>query len=254
MGKFEEALHQFECANRIYDPTRHQSQVVAFGQDPGIASKIWEGHTLIHMGCFDKAKSCWQQALQWSKELSHPYTHAFTLLLAGCTPSWYLNRFEEELKNAKLTMALVNKGNFTFLKTLTSFYLGNGMVTTALNSDKAPHSPKIAEGFALMEKALEEEAILGATLGRTSRFVILADLYLRTNQTGKAWEAIHEAEQIIANTEERYFEPELLRVKSDLYLAEKKHSQSEIYSHKSRSTSLQQKAAYWDSRARTHGL
>ena len=99
LGRNDEALAHFQKANAIYNPVRHQPEAFTFGQDPGIASKVWEGHVRLHLGQLSAARSCLRQALTWSAELEHPYTRTFTHLLAGCTPylGWYLQDLEAAL-------------------------------------------------------------------------------------------------------------------------------------------------------------
>ncbi len=246
MGCNEEALAHFEAANALYDPARHQPQVYTFGQDPGIASKIWQGHVLLHMGQLEEAETCLQQALAWSEELDHPYTHTFSLLVAGCTPKWYLGRLAEEEKYAQLAIEAARKGGFVYLEILALFYLGQAKAFTAVNQKGHAAQKKAAEGLTLMEQAMEREAIIGSKLGHTSRWSTLVDVYRQSGQLAKARQAVRAAEKEIANSNEHYFEAELLRTKAELCLVEGNEAQAKACRQQAITIARQQKANYWE--------
>ena len=78
MGRFAEALPHFQQATAAYKPREHQALAYRIGQDPGIASLIWIGHTNIHLGYLGQAQQFLQEALTQTEMVDHPYTLAFT--------------------------------------------------------------------------------------------------------------------------------------------------------------------------------
>ena len=251
LGRNEEALNHFEAINAIYDPALHQTQTYAFGQDPGIASKMWQGHVLIHMGHVGEAQRCWRQALSWAEKVTHPYTQAFTLFLAGCTPSWYLQDFVREQQYAQRAIAAAQEGDFIYIAISSTFYLGQAMALIALGQKGRTATKKVAEGIALMQENLSQESGIGSRGGRSSRWVLLADVYEQAGQLEDAWSALQQAEMEIKEHNERYFEAEWWRVKGELYLRAEDEAQAEACWQQAIAIARGQKAKLFELKAAT---
>ena len=251
LGRNEEALEHFGAASAIYKPEQHQPQAYAFGQDPGIASTMWQGHVLLHMGCLREARRCLQQALRWVEELHHPYTHAFTLFLAGCTPNWYLQDFEQEHQYAQRAIDAAQKSGFIYVAISASFYLGQAVALMALRRKGRTAVKKIADGIALMKENLNQEAAIGSRGGRSSRWVLLADVYEQAGQLEEAWLALQQGEREIADNNERYFAAEWWRVKGKLYLRQADEAQAEVCWQQAIAIARSQKARLFELKATT---
>ena len=251
MGHNQEALDHFEAVIALYDPLQHQPQAHVFGQDLGISSMIWKGHVLLHMGYLKEAQNSLQQALSWSEELNHPYTHAFALFLAGCTPHWYFHNFEQEHEYAQRTLEAAQKGDFIYMAISAPFYLGQAAALIALRRKGRSASKKVAEGIALMKEAMAKETGIGSRGGRSSRWTLLADIYGQTGQLEEAWVALQQGEMEIADNNERYFEAEWWRVKGELYLQEEDEAQAEICWRQAIVTARSQKAKLLELKATT---
>ena len=84
------------------------------GQDPGITSLIWLGQTNIHLGYLEQAEHFFAEAQARSEILDHPYTMAFTSLMAGITPNNYYRRHETAFFHTRTIVELANKEGFGF--------------------------------------------------------------------------------------------------------------------------------------------
>jgi DNA-binding SARP family transcriptional activator/tetratricopeptide (TPR) repeat protein len=241
LGNNSAALPHLQRAIELYNPAAHQSQVYAFGQDPGIGAMIWQGHVLLHMGRLEQAQHCLQQALEWADALDHPYTRAFALLLAGCTPNaWYLHHPDKAISYARETITVAEAGGFTWLQALATFYLG--FCAVRLDGSEG-------DGFALMEEGLRLESISGNQLGVSSRYILLADAHRVCGQTTAALQAIARAEQTIIATDERYFSAELYRLKGQLYDALGDKRTTNACCQHAIEIARTQHAALWEQRA-----
>lgn len=241
LGHNRVALAHFRHASAIYDPPQHQPLVYTFGQDPGMAAMMWQGHVLFHQGCFSEASRCVQQALAWANELDHPYTKTFIELLAGYSPNgYYLRQPEAAKKHVQTAVSLAEKHHFTYLLALANFYLGFETAVTQ------PHSN---DGFSLMEQGIAMEKAVGACLGLSSRYLILAEAHRQLSQLPEAWQAIHQARAEAINRQELYFTPEIERVAGELHLLANEPKQAEICWQKAIQLAQQQEATCWELRA-----
>ncbi|WP_420642873.1 AAA family ATPase [Candidatus Leptofilum sp.] len=247
MGRNRIALTHFRQACAIYDPPVHQPLVYTFGQDPGIAAMMWQGHVLFHQGCFAEATACVQQALVWADELDHPYTKTFIELLAGYSPNgYYLRQATAAKAHAETAVSLAKKHHFQYLLALSQFYLG---FETAVSQPQPNAQPN--DGFTQMEEAMAMETAVGARLGLSSRYLNLANAYRQHNQLEKAWQAIHQARTEAYSRLETYFASEIERVSGELHLLAGDTEQAEICLHKAIQLARQQEATAWELKAAT---
>jgi tetratricopeptide (TPR) repeat protein len=251
MGRNEVALAHFEQASALYDPVKHRPLVYSFGQDPGIASMIWQGHVRLHMGRLTEAKRCLQQAQVWTSTLEHPYTAAFSQLVAGAAPfSWYLRDWEAAMSYVQKAIQLAQEGNFAYILALGTFYLGQITVIANLQQGNCSQQ-KVSEGFALMQQGMAMEAAIGSKLGLSARWLVLADAHRQGGQVDQAWQAVQQAEAEANGRGELYFEAEIARVKGALYLLSEKYDLAEACFHQAIHSACEQKARLWELRATT---
>ncbi|MFN2293834.1 MAG: ATP-binding protein [Candidatus Promineifilaceae bacterium] len=252
MGKNEAALAHFQQAGALYDPERQRPLVYSFGQDPGIASMIWQGHVQMHMGHLAEANRCLQQALLWTSELDHPYTKAFSQLVAGGTPNngWYVTDLQAAKTHVQAAIELAEEGGFAYILALGIFYLGQITVSIAFqNGDSAQQ--KISGAFSLMQQGMAMEAAIGSKLGLSSRWLVLADAYRQCGRIDEAWQALEQAECEANACQEHYFEAEIWRVKGLLYLLTEDVDLAESCFKQAITSARQQKARLWELRATT---
>ncbi len=251
MGDNEAALAHFRQASALYDPASHQPLVYSFGQDPGIASMIWQGHVRLHMGHLTEARRCLQQALDWTSALDHPYTAAFSRLVAGATPNiWYLRDFSAALPHVQAAVELAQEGGFPYIVALGTFYLGDAIVSASLQQGDSSQ-PSVSEGFALMRQGMALERAIGSKLGITSRWLTLANAHRRCGQIDQAWPALQQAEAEASDQRELYFEPEIMRVKAALHLMTGENTLAEACLRQAIRSARQQQARLWELRATT---
>jgi DNA-binding SARP family transcriptional activator/predicted ATPase len=251
MGDNEAALAHFQQASALYDPVSHQPLVYSFGQDPGIASMIWQGHVRLHMGQLTEAKHCLHQALVWTSALDHPYTTAFSQMVAGATPNeWYLRDLKAAMKYVQTAVELAEDAGFAYILAISTFYLGRIIVATCLEQGDRSQR-KVSEGFLLMQQGMAMEAAISSKLGLTSRWLVLADSHRQYGQIDQAWQALQQAQTEANDRQELYFEAEILRVKGVLYHLAEDAYLAEACFRQAILSARQQKARLWELRATT---
>jgi tetratricopeptide (TPR) repeat protein len=251
MGDNEAALAHFRQASALYDPVSHRPLVYSLGQDPGIASMIWQGHVRLHMGHLAEARRCLGRALTWTSELDHPYTAAFSQMLAGTTlNSWYLRDLTASMAHLQRALQLAQEGGFAYIVALSTFYLGHA--TVAACAQQGDHSrQEVAEGFVLMREGMAMESAIGSRLGITTRWLSLADAHRQCGQIDQAWQALEQAEAEAIGRQELYFEAEILRIKGALCLLAGDTDLAAACLRQAIRSARQQKASLWELRAAT---
>ncbi|MGE0682841.1 MAG: adenylate/guanylate cyclase domain-containing protein, partial [Candidatus Binatia bacterium] len=83
-GDFVPAQAHFEQVRSLYEPQRHRPNAFRFGQDPGMASLSHATLALWALGYPDQALKKSSEAVTLTRELSHPFNLAGTLIWAVC--------------------------------------------------------------------------------------------------------------------------------------------------------------------------
>ncbi|MCO5192966.1 MAG: AAA family ATPase [Anaerolineae bacterium] len=251
MGDNETALAHFQLATSLYDPVKHQPLVYSFGQDPGIAGMLWQGHVRLHMGRLTEARRCLEQALTWSSTLDHPYTTAFTHMLAATTfNSEYLRELKTAMTHIQSAVKLAKEGGFAYLLAICTFYWGGITVATCLQQGDSSQAA-IAAGFDLMQQGMDMESAIGSKLGITTRWLVLANMHRQCGQIDQAWHALEQAEAEAHCRQELYFEAEILRVKGHIYQLVGEPQRAEACMQQALASARRQKARFWELRVTT---
>jgi predicted ATPase len=204
-GALRQAHTQFEEALGIYDQKRHRSHAFVYGLDPGVfclARIIW---TLPSLGYLDLAVEKTRALLALAREVSHPVSLALALMNA-C--QFYLFRREpdpaNELSESAMRVA-EEQGLANFLGQATIF-------SGATLAQKGQTS----EGISRIRQGLAACRATGAVLFRPFYLRFLADAYLRAEQLTEGLAVVDEALSLVSQTQERWIEAELWRLKGEL--------------------------------------
>ena len=67
----------------LYDPHRHRTHTVRYGQEPGVVCRAYAGVTLWHLGYPDQALQMSHEALTLAREVAHPFSQGMALFFAA---------------------------------------------------------------------------------------------------------------------------------------------------------------------------
>ena len=228
MGSYHAALRHFDEAIAAYDPTIHREIASTIGQDLGISSHIWAGHTYCHLGCISEAKTHLNTALDMLTGLDHPHTAVFTHLLAAGTPyAYYIPNDERALHHLQQALNIATKEHFVYLQNLTQFYITYSKTQQTISNHTHGSSylrpltktttATIRDAITQMHNCIQFEQQIGAQLGMSSRYIMLANFYGRIHKTETATTLLTQANALIHKNHEHYFEPELYRVQASIH-------------------------------------
>lgn len=201
-GSFQEAEISLRQALALYDPEQARGDTLSYLlTEPSIASCSYLAYNRLLLGDEAEALTLSQQARFWAEQLRHPHTLAHTYAFEA----WLLlslGRLVEARELAEDLLQLARLQAFPLWISMAEVYLG----LCRLNLG----DPGGAEQF---HRGLQAGAATGAKLGTTWMLASLAQVLAAGGQLGQALAVL---EQALAQHEERFYWPELLRLKAQL--------------------------------------
>ena len=209
LGELEQAREHLERVLALYDPERHSSHAFIYGDDPATSARSNLAQALWLLGHVD-------QSLRYSEEnlailrslINHPYSVAFGLDLAAVVRQYR--------SDAPATRALVDEAlalseahGLVFIGAMASILKGWAL---AQEGD-------LAEGTAQMRHGLAAQLATGAELARPYWLCLITEACLESGAALEGLALLDEAEAAVQQTNERYWEAEIHRLRGQLLLA-----------------------------------
>ena len=209
LGELEQAREHLERVLALYDPERHSSHAFTYGDDPATSARSNLAQVLWLLGHVD-------QSLRYSEEnlvilrsvINHPYSVAFGLDLAAVVRQYR--------RDAPATRALVDEAlalseahGLVFIDAMASILKGWALVQEG----------DLAEGTAQMRHGLAAQLATGAELARPYWLCLITEACLESGAALEGLALLDEAEAAVQQTNERYWEAEIHRLRGQLLLA-----------------------------------
>jgi predicted ATPase/predicted Ser/Thr protein kinase len=205
LGEFIPAKAHLEQVIALYDSKKHRSLAFRYGQDPGASCMIWDSWVLWFLGYPDQALKLSQMAVDLARELDHSFTLAFVLAVA----SWF-HYFRREFEASKAlseeSIKISAEKGFELFNAWAPAFQGYTQIAEG----------QVEDGIAQIEQGLAAWKAMGVEKHRTHCLAWLAEAYIKSGQTKEGLAAIAEAFEALEKTGERYYEPELHRIKGEL--------------------------------------
>jgi len=208
------ALEHFEQVTALYNPQRHKSLVVLYGHDIGVSALIWSRLDLFWLGYPDQARERNHECLTLSRELSHPFTLAISLLFASI---YYYERREWQKARECAEESIALSTEYGFPSCLTGSIVAFGLALTGQG--------QVEEGIAQIEKGLAAYRAIGHRLLELRGLTNLGKAYGKVEQPEKGLTVLTEVLEEVENSGERVYEAETHRVKGELLLMQVERSE-----------------------------
>ena len=211
LGRFAEALDQADQAIATDDALRgsdnDRSHFVQYGERPGLISRLYAGWALWFLGFPDRAVARFDEALPLAEKLGHAHSQAFALAFAA---SMRNNRrdFSTALQYAEAATRVAAKHDLPL-------WLGESAVARGFAEASLGNH---ADGIERLRSGISGLQSIGDWHHRTHWLGLLATAYLESGAYRDAEAALDEAFEVVTATRERYFEPELERLRGTLLL------------------------------------
>lgn len=201
-GFFQEADVCLRAAVALYEPDQARGETLAFLlTEPSIASCSYLAYNRLMLGDESEASHFSAQARAWAVQLNHPHTLAHTYAFEA----WLLlslGRFQEAQRLAEDLLDLAQVQSFPLWISMAEVYCG--LCRLHLGD---------AAGVQQFQKGLEAGAATGAKLGTTWMLASLSGVLAAGGHIVQAQGVL---EQALQQQEERWYWPELLRLKAQL--------------------------------------
>jgi predicted ATPase len=207
MGELVSARAHFEQIAALYNMEQHRPLTFQYAQDPGSAGLIAGALDLWLLGYPEQARRWNDQAIILGREASHADTLAYTL---GFSSSFY--QFCQERivaqERAEENIAICTKQGFGF-----ALAWGTIMRGWALAQQGQGEA-----GIAQLRQGLAAAQATGAALFRTHQLTLLAEACQTVGEPAGGLTTLAEALALVEQTEERFWEAEIYRLKGELLL------------------------------------
>jgi len=206
MGEFAPALAHFEQAIALYDPQRHRSLAITYGQEPGILSRGFAAHVLWYLGYPDRTLKTMNEALTQAQEVAHPFSLAFALDHAAWLHH-YRRETAETRERAEADIEFSGEQGFPFFLAQGTILRGWALAEQGLHT----------EGIAQICQGLAAHEATGALLIRPYWLALLAQAYGRS---GRVEDGLRVLDEALAMTHDQHvWKAELHRLHGELLLA-----------------------------------
>src|SRR5262249_3990454 len=153
------------------------------------------------LGYPDRAARASREAVALAKDLGHPHTLALTLYFAAVLHQ-RLRDPEATRERADALAGLAVEHGFALWEA----------GAAVLRGWAATQGDDLAAGMETMRRGLADWRATGAAVNQTYYLVLLAEVLGEARRTGEALSTLAEAQDLMRETEERYYEAELHRL------------------------------------------
>ena len=207
LGELDTAQAHLARAIALHDRQQRPSPTLPIVQDPGVAGRFHAALVLWLLGHPDQALQASQEMRAIAQERSHP----FTLAYAGSGAA-ILHHFRREeglvQQQAEAALAQSKAPGFALFLAQATFLRGWALAVRGRGE----------EGTALMRRGLTTWLATGAEIMRPYYLALLAEAYGKLGQAKEGRTLLAEALAAAHQTGERWWEPELHRLRGELTL------------------------------------
>jgi predicted ATPase len=206
-GVLASAQTHFAQGIALYDPTQHRAHTFLYGEDTGVVCRSHAVLALWFLGYPDQGLAQSQEALTLAQHIVHPPSLCYVLsFAAGLHQFRREGRAAQEL--AEATISLAKEQGFPTWMAHCSLLHGWALAQQG----------QAQEGIAQIHQGLTAWRATGAELGRPGFLALLAEAYGIMGQPEAGLTALAEALTLAETTGERWYDPELYRLKGELFL------------------------------------
>jgi adenylate cyclase len=209
LGEFEQARQHLERVLALYDDERHSSHTFVFGDNPATSARSVLASVMWLLGYPDQSLRVSEQNLSILRSsVQHVPSLVFSLDVAA-----FLRQY---LGDAPAIHALADEALALSEQHSLAFF---GAMAAMLRGWALTREGDLGEGLAQMRRGLAAQLATGAVLARPYWLCLIAEAIDRTDGAGAGLELLAEAERAVEQTQERYWEAEIHRVRADLLRA-----------------------------------
>jgi DNA-binding SARP family transcriptional activator/predicted ATPase len=242
LGEYTTAQAHFKHVIGFYRPEQHHHSLVLLrGSDAGISALAYDALCLWCLGYPDQALRKSQEVLTLARELEHPFSLADALYFAGCLfnvmrRDWQLLKdYAEEQERLSHEFGLA----------------GWSETATCFHGDAVAMLGQVKEGMVEMREGMVACQSVGVLLVIILTLGNLAKAQAKAGQPEKGLTTLAKAFTRVEQTDERYWEAELHRLRGEILFMQGDEDEAEASFEKAIEVARQQSAKSWELRAAT---
>ncbi len=220
LGELTEARPFFEQLISLHDSKQHRALTYLYGQEPGVAGRLFFAWLLWLRGSPDQALKHSQEAIQIAREVVHAPSQAYALTYAA-----FVHQYRREPAQVRKLAAAVIE--LTTEHGLAQFS-GWGHV---LHGWALTEEGQAQEGIAQMRRGLAASLVTGTEVLRPNCLLLLAEAYGQAGQLENALATLDEMQSFIEKNEEREWEAELHRWRGELLRTQQAGEAEQCFHH-----------------------
>jgi predicted ATPase len=239
-GNLPSALDHLDRALALYNPAHSLSPVFQALTETRVAAPSFMALVLLWQGHADRALTCGEAALAAAYELTHAYTLSHVLYL-NCWLHQIRGESHIVRERASAMLPLTVEHNYPIW--LADAKMLHGWAVAATGSAET--------GIAQVRDGISDQRSLGVSLHLPCFLGLLADLLTKAGDWNEALAVLGEALATVGATGERWFEPELHRLKAEALIAGDDPAEAEASLGRALILAREQGARIWELRAAT---
>jgi class 3 adenylate cyclase/predicted ATPase len=242
MGEPAAAHTHFTQGIALHNPQQRRAFAFLYGDDAGMICHIYASWTLWYLGSSAQALARSKEAATLAQQRAHSFSLGFALALTAI-----FHQFRREMRwtqeHAAVAISLAQEQGFPH-------WIAVGSILRGWTS---AHQGQAQDGIEQMSQGLTAWHVTGAEVARPYFLALLADVHGTLGKPEAGLAVLAEALTVVDKTGERWYEPELHRLKGVLLLQLSSDHQDEAEAcfQQSLDIARQQQAKSWELRAAT---
>jgi len=242
LGAVATAHTHFAQGIALYDLQQHRAYAFLYGEDTGVACRSFDAWTLWSLGYPHRGLTQIDETVTLAQQMAHPYSLSLGLLSASI-----FYAFRREVRavqgHAEAAINLATEQGFPY-------WMAMG---TILRGWALAHQGQAQEGIEQIHQGMIAYRATGAEIWRLYFLALLAEAYGTTGQLEEGRAVLAEALTLTDTTGERWYEPELYRLKGALLLQQSSdnHLEAETCFQQAIAIAQNQQAKSFELRAAT---
>jgi predicted ATPase len=234
LGDLNDSRRNLERAIALYDPREHGGLALLYAQDPRSTCLAQLANTLWLLGYPDRAARASREAVSLARDLGHPHSLALALYFSAVLHQRL--RDPEATRERAVALAAVAAEHGFDLWAAGAAVL-RGWVAT--------QGGDLAAGIEAMRRGLANWRATGAAVNQTYYLVLLAEVLGEARRTGEALSTLAEVGNLLRETDERYYEAELYRLRGECFRLQASHDPESRHRGRKPKAPDRQRLATW---------
>jgi predicted ATPase len=242
LGDLAAARRRSEEGLALYDPERDRANAARYGRDVGTACRALLGVTLWAQGLPNEALRHAEEAIAAARAAAHPFSEALALFWAALL---HQRRGEVGLCSERAEGALT-----IATEQVLAIFAAHPMVLSGWALAKKGQAE---QGLARLRAGIDAQRAIGEKVLNPHWLALLGEACLEAGRAEEGLSAVREALAEVEETEARFYEAELNRLRGELLLVSGRPHESgaEASFRKAIAIARGQKAKSWELRAAT---